>query len=60
MKSFLSKFATIALFAFVLAPAAFAGDDEAPRTLFSVADCVSAATAGPYSAGRPSAASPPS
>ena len=47
MKSVLSKFATIALLAFVLAPAAFAGDDEAPRTLFSVADLRFSGHGGP-------------
>jgi hypothetical protein len=47
MKSVLSKFATIALFAFVLAPAAFARDDEAPRTLFSVADLHFSGHGGP-------------
>jgi hypothetical protein len=47
MKSFLSKIATIVLLAAVLAPVAFARDDEAPHTLVSVTDLHFSGHGGP-------------
>lgn len=47
MKSILSKFAAIALFALAFAPAAFALDDEGPRTLVSITDLHFSGHGGP-------------
>jgi hypothetical protein len=48
MKSVLSKFATIALFALAFVPAAFAEEDRAPRTLLSVTDLRFSGYGGPF------------